>query len=255
MEIVRDWSAFNPQAYLREYYADMGAENLTLLQFLVRSFRDIPPDSTLLDFGGGPTIYTLITASAQVREIHFCDYLEANLEAVQKWLYGDADAFDWTHFIKTTLVLEGRDYSHESVQAREKQIRQNVTQVMSCDANRPSPLHENARQYDVLVSNFCAESATNDGEQWRWFVQNITSLLSPGGRLVMSALKGADSYAVGDEVFPAVFILEDDLLQALGDAGFAEDSIQIESVPADRPSRHYQGLMLATATKCTRSKM
>jgi len=249
MEIIRDWSVFSPQAYLQDYYADMGAENLAIMQFLVRSFRDIAPDSTLLDFGGGPTIYTLITASARLREIHFCDYLEANLQAVQKWLYGDDDAFDWTHFIKTTLVLEGRDYSRESVKAREKQIRQNVTRVMRCDANHPSPLNGNTRQYDLLVSNFCAESVTNDREQWRSFVENITSLLKPGGKLVMSALKGADSYAVGNEVFPAVFILEDDLIQALGDAGFAEESLQIDSVPADRPSRHYQGLMLATATK------
>jgi hypothetical protein len=55
---------------------------------------------------------------------------------------------------------------------------------------------------------------------------------------------------VGDEIFPAVFILEDDLIEVLCDAGFVEDSIQVESVPADRPSRHYQGLMLTTATKC-----
>jgi hypothetical protein len=253
MEVIRDWSAFSPQAYLHEYYADIGAENLALLQFLQRAFRDVPQDSLLLDFGGGPTIYTLITASRRVSEIHFCDYLESNLEAVQQWLHGRFGAFDWTHFVKTTLVLEGQDYSRESVRARENQIRQSVTQVMRCDANRPDPLNGINWQYDVLVSNFCAESATNDRAQWRRFVRNITSLLKPGGKLVMSTLKGADSYAVGDEIFPAVFILEDDLIEVLCHAGFVEDSIQIESVPADRPSRHYQGLMLTTATKCPNS--
>jgi len=249
MGIIRDWSAFSPQAYLHEYYADIGAENLALLRFLVKSLRDILPRSVLLDFGGGPTIYALIAASARASEMHFCDYLHSNLEEVQKWLMGSQDAFDWTQFIKTTLVLEGRDYSAEGVKARQRIIRRKVTRVMSCDANRTTPVEGITWQYDVLVSNFCAESATNDWEQWRTFVQNITSLIKPRGKLVLSALKGADSYSVGDKVFPAVFVLEDDLAQVLRDVGFCEDSIQIESVPADRPSRHYQGLMLATATK------
>ncbi len=249
MERVRDWSAFSPQAYLQEYYADIGAENLALLQFLVKAFSEVPTDSILLDFGGGPTVYSLITATARVTEIHFCDYLEANLEEVRKWLRGDPEAFDWTQFIKTVLVLEGKAYSSRAAISRARDIRRTVTRVMQCDANRAVPVEGVTRQYDVLVSNFCAESATNDRAQWHRFVHNITSLLKPGGRLVLAALKGADSYAVGEEIFPAVYILEEDVIQVLGDAEFSQESIRIESVPADRPSRHYQGLMLVTATK------
>ncbi len=249
MAAARDWSVFNPRAYLKEYYADVGAENLALLKFLVQTFSDVRGDSAVLDFGGGPTIYSMICASTQVKEIHFCDYLESNLEEVRQWLARDASAFNWSQFIKTVLVLEGNDYSSESVSARETEIRRKVTQIMPCDANLSHPLNGVTRQYDILVSNFCAESATDDREQWRKFVRNITSLLKPGGTLVLSALKGADSYAVGDKVFPAVYILEDNLIQALSENGFCEDSIRIESVPADRPSRHYEGLMLATATK------
>jgi hypothetical protein len=103
--------------------------------------------------------------------------------------------------------------------------------------------------YDVVVSNFCAESATEDVQEWRRFVRNITSLIRPGGRLIMSTLKGATSYGVGKEIFPAVNIMEEDLIELLVDIGFDCNSIQIDSVPADRPSRHYQGLMFVTALK------
>ena len=65
----------------------------------------------------------------------------------------------------------------------------------------------------------------------------------------MSTLKGASSYGVGKEIFPAVNIMEEDLIDLLIDIGFDCNSIQIESVPADRPSRHYQGLMFVTALK------
>lgn len=247
--VSKDWTTFSARDYLHEYYSDMGAENLALLRFLVRAFQDVPAHKTVLDFGGGPTIYTLISASAKADEIHFCDFLEANLEEVRLWLQDNPGAFDWTQFIKTALVLEGKNYSSQSVATRADDIRKRVTRVIQCDANLENPIPGEARLYDVVVTNFCAESATDDREQWRKFVSNITSLLKPNGKLILSALKGADSYAVGKVVFPAVYVLEDDLIQVLSEAGFAAENIDIESVPADRPSRHYEGLMLTTAIK------
>lgn len=246
---TKDWSIFDSQAYLQEYYADIGAENLAILHFLVRTMSQVSPQSLLLDFGGGPTIYSLIASANHVREIHFCDYLDTNLEQVKQWLNGHPEAFDWTEFIKTTLLLEGKDYSKQGIALRESQIRQRVAGILHCDANLAQPIQTNIDGYDVLVSNFCAESATEDMYQWRRFVRNITSLIKPGGRLIMSTLKGASSYGVGKEIFPAVNIMEEDLLQLLMDIGFDSNSIEIESVPADRPSRHYQGLMFVTALK------
>ena len=246
---TRDWSIFNARAYLEEYYADIGAENLAILHFLVRTLREVSSESVLLDFGGGPTVYSMIASANHVREIHFCDYLDSNLEQVQMWLECHPRAFDWTEFIKTTLVLEGNDYSKQGVILRENEIRQRVTHVLHCDANLPQPIETDVSGYDVLVTNFCAESATDDVEQWRKFVGNITSLIKPGGRLIMSTLKGASSYGIGKESFPAVNIVESDLLELLIDVGFEYNSIHIESVPADRPSRHYQGLMFVTAIK------
>ena len=81
-----DWARFDPTAYLEEYYADLGAENLALLRFLEEAYRDLPSNCVLLDFGGGPTIYPLIAAASRVEEIHFTDYLDSNLEEVRKWL-------------------------------------------------------------------------------------------------------------------------------------------------------------------------
>lgn len=240
---------FDAQAYLREYYGDIGAENLALLRFLVNGLRSVSPDSLMLDFGSGPTIYSLITASVRVKEIHVCDYVESNLDEVRKWLRRDPTAFNWREFIETTLELEGKDNSPRSVFLREQETRNRVTRLVRGDASLPSPLGKMTSQYDLLVSNFCAESATSDWSQWRVFIHNITSLLKPGGTFMLAALKGADSYSVGDTNFPAVRIMEQDLLQALVEEGFVRKSIAIESVPADRPSRHYEGLMLARATK------
>jgi SAM-dependent methyltransferase len=249
-EASTNWADFEPRAYLDEYYADVGPENVALLRFFSRAFRGLSADSVLMDLGSGPTIYSLISAAALVREIHVCDYLDANLEEVRAWLRGDRSAWDWTEFVATALRLEsGADALPPRVGKREGAIRKCVTRVIRCDISRLMPLGEPVRTYDVVVTNFCAESITDDKEAWQGYLRNIGSVLRPGGRLVITALKGATSYSVGTRLFPAVSVTDEDLWRALIDTDFVSESVSVESVPADRPHRKYQGILLALATK------
>ena len=120
---------------------------------------------------------------------------------------------------------------------------------MRCDASRTPPIDVVPQQYDVLVTNFCAESATADRSQWQASVENIVSLVKPGGRLIMSALRGATSYSVGPNSFPAVSISEEELIELLEDLGFPSKNVELRTTPADRTTRDYSGLIMAVATK------
>ncbi|MBW2421995.1 MAG: methyltransferase domain-containing protein [Deltaproteobacteria bacterium] len=238
--VSQSWAQFDPADYLNEYYGDIGSENLALLRFLAETSQDSPEGGRLLDFGGGPTIYTLISAAARVDEIHFADYLDANLDEVRRWIHGDPAAFDWSNFIRQALELEsGLPATQAQIEARAKQIRERVTRLAPCDASRMPPSECPDGLYDVLQTHFCAESATSDRWQWQAYMSNIISLLKPGGRLVMSALRW----------FPAVAIFEDDLIELLEENGFPRKTIEVRCVPADRPTRDYKGLMLAVAQK------
>ncbi|NJK59957.1 MAG: hypothetical protein HC918_06510 [Oscillatoriales cyanobacterium SM2_1_8] len=82
--------------------------------------------------------------------------------------------------------------------------------------------------------------------------------MKPGGTLILSAVKGADFGALptpwpepeaDSQYFPTVNIVEADLQAALIAAGCAADSVELETVPADRPTRKYQGLMMVAARK------
>jgi hypothetical protein len=247
--VTEDWAQFDPVAYLDEYYADVGPENFELLRFLAETYRELPKGGVLLDFGGGPTIYPLISAVTRFDEIHFAEYLEANLEEVRRWIQGDPAAFDWSDFIRKALELEaGQPCTDAEVGRRARQIRQCVTRLLRCDASRTPPI-DRPPAYDVVLTNFCAESATSDRGRWRSYMANIVSLLKPGGWLVMSALKGATRYAVGPRAFPAVDISEGDLIQLLGENGFPRAGIEMRSVAPDRLTRDYKGLILAVARK------
>lgn len=252
-EPTKDWREFDPSAYLHEYYSDLGEENLAILRFYTDVFHAMAPTGTMLDFGSGPTIYSLIAAVTKVKEIQIVEYLEANRLELRKWLMRDNTAFNWLPFIKKTIELEQKGWcSAFDLARREALIRNHVTSIGRCDVRQTPPFVGGWQTYDIVASNFCAESITDSRSEWRFFLENISSLVKVGGTLIMTTLKQATSYSVGSHRFPAVCIDEADLASALLAAGFSSASIEIRSVPADRPSRHYQGLMLATAVKYNR---
>jgi hypothetical protein len=227
--VTEDWTQFDPGAYLDEYYGDIGSENLELLRFLAE-----------------------ISAVTRVDEIHFSDYLEANLEEVRRWISAEPTAFDWDAFIRKALELEtATPCTDAEVAHRANEIRERVTRLMRCDASRAPPIEYLHQPYDVLLTNFCAESATSEWKQWRTYMANILSVLKPGGWLVISALKGATRYSVGSQSFPAVDISEHELIELLEENGFPRKGIKVRCAPADRPTREYNGLMLAVAEKAS----
>ncbi|MGE0824970.1 MAG: guanitoxin biosynthesis pre-guanitoxin forming N-methyltransferase GntF [Candidatus Binatia bacterium] len=245
-----DWRGFDPRAYLHEYYADLGEENLAILRFYVDVFRQLPQQRIVLDVGSGPTIYSLISAATKAGEIHIAEYLEANRVEIRKWLSGDNTAFNWRPFIAQSLWFEQTGpCSAFDIRRREAAIRNRVTYITRCDLRQVPSFLGGRQTYDVVMSNFCAESITDDFEEWRFFVANLASLVNVGGTFVMTALKNATCYAVGPMLFPAVSIAEIHVMQRLLELGFSRENIVIRSVPADRPSRHYEGLMLVAAVK------
>jgi nicotinamide N-methyltransferase len=249
MEITKDYTTFDPHTYLQEYYAEVVPENRELLRFLVAAFRDVPSHSLMLDFGSGPTLYSSIVASSRVQEIHFCDYSEANLEEVRNWLRADLTAFGWRAYTHAVLELESQLTASEHLENRELETRSRVKRVFRCDATSPTPIGHDASHYDVLVSNLCLEAAADSLQQWQQCMLNVTSLIKPGGKLILTAVKGATSYSVGNVIFPVVSIVEQDIRDVLLLAGFAENSIQFDWTHADHPVHPYQGLMFVTATR------
>ncbi|MGQ9867189.1 MAG: guanitoxin biosynthesis pre-guanitoxin forming N-methyltransferase GntF [Pseudanabaenaceae cyanobacterium] len=252
------WASFNARTYLQEYYGDVGPENLAYLQFFARQFAAMPPQTSLLDFGSGPTIYSVISAVPKVERIVLSDYVAANREELTLWQQNDPQSFDWTPFIEAALVAEGRQATPEAIAQRVAELQQKIVAIRFCDAALDQPLPGWEEPFDVLVSNSCADAATNDRTVWQQYLNNILTCLKPGGLLILSAVKGANFGDLEEalsqpstdfQYFPTVNIVEADLQAALVTAGCAADTVAIETVPADRPTRKYQGLMMATARK------
>ncbi len=61
----------------------------------------------MLDFGCGPTIQGVLSASKWYKEVYLSDYTEGNRREVQNWIDRDPQAFDWGQYFTRIAGFEG----------------------------------------------------------------------------------------------------------------------------------------------------
>jgi hypothetical protein len=248
-EHASDFDRWSTADYLQDYYSRVESEEEHTLEFLVKQCTRLPSGSTILEFGCGPTLHHVLPFSRRAAEIHIADLLPANLDAIRRWQSRDPCAHDWREFIWRVLRFEGLLRPTQSdIQRREEMTRGVISQRIVADARQPRPLGALTRQYDCVVSCYCADSATADKQEWRRLMHNIVGLVSPGGLLLVAALRRCTHYAVGDQTFPSAHIDERDLANVYRDLSLSEVDIDIVNVP-DRAHSGFDSILLASALK------
>lgn len=260
---------FAAREYLKNYYAQAdlnvvsayvvqktpAAETMRIMMFLDMVCAPLiratfgQEKASLLELGGGPTLYQLMNIVDEVRQVHFTDYVEDNLREVRLWQARDANAYDWRGFIKAALMIrkDVADVSDDEIGALEDSLRKKLISIGHCDIFK-SDLGVGESKYDIINTHFVAESATSSKEQWVQALKNMSGKLNQNGLLFMSALRGAKgSYKVLDKEFPAVELYEEDVERALKEAGFSV--IRISAIHTEDTENNYEGFMFIAAQK------
>lgn len=246
---------FKPRAYLEEYFSEIDNEIVSLYEFFRDAYNKIGPHDKMLEFGGGPTIYQLVTASLYAREIHFSDYVDANVDEVKQWQIGQEGHFDWTPFVKLALQTEGIDSpTAEQIQERQDLIRSKITKYAHADAYQPNPLSDLPNQdYDVVSVNFVPEGITQSIESWSTVIDNILSLAKKHGYLLLSSVTGADYWKSGERNYMAVSMSHEDIVTRLQQKGmeivFARYITAHETDRSSPDYSGYQGMSFVLARK------
>jgi NNMT/PNMT/TEMT family len=243
---------FDPRSYLKEYYSHLGEENRELLHFLDEAYERIFTHldmARVLEFGGGPTIYQLISAAKYPVSIDFSDYLDANLSEVQMWLQDRPEKFYWDSFIRYVLYREGERSDRDTIENRSQLIRRKVNYLIHCDAKKIHPLGSQRRApYDIMSVNFVLESITTEMDEWNLLLDNVEPLVKTQGYLLMSAIIGATHYRVGELFFPAVPISPETIEAKLKQKHFS--IVSTRCIGAEhREKQGYDGIFMVLARK------
>lgn len=213
----------NTEAYLSEIYGGpLDDASKALMQFFAECYKG-SLGATMLEFGGGPALYSVVSAARSCISIHFADYSQANLTEIERWKSNGADAFDWRHFIHEALVCERKIgiATEETVSDRERLIRIKLDRITKCDAFETDPLCGDGRDsYGVVANNFCLEGIVRDRGAWTTLTRKLFALVGARGQMVTTAIRNGRFWGAGGEYLPCVSIGLNDIREAYLLAGF-----------------------------------
>ena len=241
-------TSFDARAYLEEYFTELDDEDLFMARVMGKLLRPLPGQLSVHEFGGGPTLYSVAALCAKAREIHFSDAVSSSLAEVQRWLDGKPEAFDWQPYIRLALEAEGNAATSETIAQRATDMRHRLTRLMLCDAQSHTPLGDPGLTYDLVAAHHCTDVAATTVDEWYQVMQNVSSLVVPGGWLIISVTTGANLYTVGANQFRCVDLTPEQVVRGYRTAGYEPDSIAIEKHTVEE-DREYSGVIVAVARK------
>ena len=223
---------FNPKEYLNRWYKtpESDIEEGYFLSFYLTNFHKFwsslgSNNLTMLEFGGGPCIHTLISACPFVREIVFAEFTEANRKEVEAWQKRESSSHDWSPIVNYVVQnLEGK--SEEEATTREEELRRKISRIVPCDIRQTKPLHLNESsttdqiKFDIVSTTSCIAAAVETDSEYCKAVAKMSQLLKPGGQLVMAGIINDSFCMVGDQKFYGHSLNENLVRRALHDAGF-----------------------------------
>ena len=231
---------FDVGRYLDEYYglptpgAPLSADNQVLLEFFDTAYTRVQEAQhgkklKILEVGGGPTLYQLLSAGRVASEICFTDLLAANVSAVRQ----AADpattlaGFDWTPYSSFVQQLEAGT-TVESPLARLQQVMRRFSVLDVGDTSSAGKAFP-GEMFDVVSACFVFEASCPvvAPHFWSEHLRNTATRLAPGGHLVMTALLGTGAVVEGGRLLPTPELNEDIIRTGLADVGFTDVSLEL----------------------------
>ncbi|XP_066111565.1 phenylethanolamine N-methyltransferase [Saccopteryx bilineata] len=240
MAVALAYQRFEPRAYLRNNYApprgDLSSPDGVgpwKLRCLAQTFATGEVSGhSLIDIGSGPTIYQLLSACAHFEDITMTDFLEVNRHELGLWLREEPGSFNWSAYSQHVCLIEGKG---ESWQEKELQLRAKVKRVLPIDVHQPRPLGAGSLvplPADALVSAFCLEAVSPDLASFQRALDHITTLLRPGGHLLLIGALEESWYLAGEARLAVVPVREKEVREALVRSGYTVRDLRTYTMPA-----------------------
>ncbi|XP_078529648.1 indolethylamine N-methyltransferase-like [Lissotriton helveticus] len=171
---------------------------------------------TLVALCFGPFFQWALPSCDHFKDVFICLPNDKCIEELEKWRTNAPEAIDWTHATKELCELQGKGESwHERQKMWQKKIKEPLKyDVINCNPLSPTVLP----QADCLLLSHCIESHVTDKKGFCAALKNVSTLLKPGGDLLLIACLEATFYMSGTFKFPHLSIDECFVRKALGEA-------------------------------------
>ncbi|KAK3593402.1 hypothetical protein CHS0354_021981 [Potamilus streckersoni] len=214
---------FDPETYVTTYYSRVAGEEGDMLTFFLDGLKNAFKSGAitgmkLLDIGTGPILHTAFCAAPWFEEITLSDFAHINLEFLQKWKEGEISHMDPVFEYLVEKNEKGMD-----VDKRQDELRRKIKHIVHCDVTLPNPIAATPVDgvvFDAITSSLCLEAASVTLDDYAKTVQNLSSLLKPGGHLVIIGVLEETFYRIGDVRFKCTYISKNQVQDIYKKEGF-----------------------------------
>lgn len=246
--IQNDFTNFSARSYLQEYYSDLNPENKFLLKFYHQFCQTIPHLHSLVEVGGGPTIYQLISVSEKVDSIIFSEFAKSNREEIEKFLHNHPLAWNWDEYISFELKLNHIKPTQKAIASVKHRIQKKITSLISCDIRNQKPLFPYEYPlFDILSMGSVADSISATEVELINNLKNAFSLLKPNGYFIGFFAKNFTTWKQLNQTYH-LFPIDEKYIKNI----FPKLHLKIikisNSVPPDY-NQEYEGIFAVSAIK------
>ena len=176
--------------------------------------------AVLLELGGGPCIYDLISATPYVAEIYHSDYVKECCDEVLLWRNRDCNAYNWSPYFKHVVnTLEGKNDPNAVIE-RETKLRSILKSSFTCNVKKSPIVPGFSKHPNIISTNFCLETSLSSKDNYNATLKEIFEMLETNGFFVMLLSLECTWYTVRNTKFPCLYLKMKDVEEALNEVGF-----------------------------------
>lgn len=129
-------------------------------------------------------------------------------------------------------------------------MRRAVKQVLKCDVTQSQPLGAvSLPPADCLLSTLCLDAACPDLPAYRTALRNLSSLLKPGGYLVIVDALKSSYYMIGEQRFSSLCLGQEAVETSVREAGYTIKQFEVISQSYSPTTANNEGIFFLVGQK------
>ncbi|XP_069470315.1 nicotinamide N-methyltransferase-like [Ambystoma mexicanum] len=181
--------------------------------------------NTMIQMSLHPIIHYNFPACEYFTEIIVGTATDRSFRELEKWWKNEANAIDMSHIAQ--FVCEGEGNRETGIE-KQNILRRKVKNILKYDITKSNPFSPVVLpQVDCLMLSHCLEMHALNKEDFCSALKNASSLLKPGGDLIMVVAIETTFYMVGKFKFPHLCFDVDFLRKPLTDNGYFVEELKV----------------------------
>jgi hypothetical protein len=215
-----DWDQFDSEAYHSHNYAKVLQADEYLTRWTAAAFANWNSSGPVIDVGTGPNLLPLLCALSSATSLTAWEYSQSNVAWLLRTLDQPTMPDGWRRFWKLIEEAQpgsaGPDNSWRALCAKTTIHRSSIFELPES-------------KWDAATMFFCAESLTEDVDEFELACRCFTRSVVPGGLLVAAFMENSNGYEVNGKIFPAIPVDRTAVLKAFDGVAHIVDVRRIDA--------------------------